>query len=1457
MTAGHSGKTITANFTNSYNLSLSRNYDPAGSISGTAAGVKTVGTSCTVTATANSGYTFLYWTYDNNVVATTATYAFTMPAYDYPLVAVFCQTATAVGGFYYFDLAAGNVIIRNDKFIGYRYDGTTTAKPFGGTHSTSNKYYIYQSQTVDGNATGSYYTNTGYYGGAIHLPVYNEIQVTESGAQKTWSEYVTNNKDVNQVIDKWNEVAHNYDKYVVSNWINIEGVSTFDVVIDGICSDRDGGNHGGSIEVDMEEGASGDGARGTTYLRLKGDNRLRNICYRCLVQNKGHLYITSNSGDNSTNGSLTLTDFEYENVPGGLDFPLYPNHSDIATGRPGKHRDGQGVLGGPDGSAEYGLTIRGGTIFAGCPDEYKGVWPGRNIRYPVCVGGGGNSVGEVTISGGTITAVSNAPGPAIGGGAGYTSAGQKGLVTISGGHVYAYSFGIYSTEPGVEGFVPSTAIGGSSTFKQAAANESEVTISGNAYVYAESFGGVAIGGGSARANNGGSATVSISNTAEVHAISSSGTRTVYKSVNGQITSSPYTVVSGNAMGGGNGLLGGAAAVIINNGTIEATSIGGGHAINGIEATATDGGSATITVSGGTTTVTGNIGGGNTNGTGNGGNATIEISGGSLTSGTIGGGSATTGHGGDASLWVKGASTVLDCKSIGGGNITDNAGTPGSVAHDDDPGTGDPIAGIRIENGTVRSGYIGGGTSPNGSKIGKATAKITGGTIQGQFVLSNPSSTVDDHCYFIMEGGIIDNTNLGAVGAATYPRLKPEGGAVYMNDSNGEVLIKETGGSNPTVIRSCTGMNGGAIYMSNGSFTMEGGTIGGAVVGTDTLYRNVAANNGGALYMAGGTFEMKGGNIQYNKATNNDGGGIYIATGGTANIKGGTIHGNHALNGNGGGIYVDPERPKITYIQSSTADISITGNKAKNGGGAYVKSGKRVDLKVIRLPYTNNFVGNVATEDGGGIYVTEGTVAAGLRDTINVKNIYFENNIAGRNGGAMCANGSHTEVIIGVEGTGIPTGYFRGNSAQNGGALYANAKSVDVYTTNIGYKEEESEGIGNTATQDGGGIYTAGGEVRIMRTGAIIQCNTAGRNGGGIYANNGTITLYNGNILSNMANCGGGIYANGGNINFTYSSSYSTASEPTSINYNTAAVSGGGLYVSSTGTLNMGDDVTLSKNHVPVGEKGGGIYLEGVISIGATSPSARTILVEDNFAAGTVDTDPDDVTVDASNRNNVYLPNPKVSSGHTSVITVVNNGLTTSTRVGFSVPRNYVPVIYCANRTYLQSFLGSKAETGAMYGTVFDDTGKYTIVYGTSSPYHPDYLFLSGGAWVERVTTLAQAGAGFVTSDGGNTVTVSTPEALAYVISYVNGLNDVSQTHTNITIKLANDINIGAFGWTPIAGRNKGNSADLTFTGIFDGQGHTISNLYATHIPKYSGDGQGLFGILGSGAIVKNVYHHRQ
>ena len=95
--------------------------------------------------------------------------------------------------------------------------------------------------------------------------------------------------------------------------------------------------------------------------------------------------------------------------------------------------------------------------------------------------------------------------------------------------------------------------------------------------------------------------------------------------------------------------------------------------------------------------------------------------------------------------------------------------------------------------------------------------------------------------------------------------------------------------------------------------------------------------------------------------------------------------------------------------------------------------------------------------------------------------------------------------------------------------------------------------------------------------------------------------------------------------------------------------------------------------------------------------------------------------------------------------------------------------------------------------------------------------------------------------------ITTAEELKWYANYVNGESGDNVVHTTACAKLMNDIDLstvcgeGKGNWTPIAkyGIYKFDS-EYHFDGVFDGNGHTISNLY---INDENGSILGLFGYV--------------
>ena len=131
--------------------------------------------------------------------------------------------------------------------------------------------------------------------------------------------------------------------------------------------------------------------------------------------------------------------------------------------------------------------------------------------------------------------------------------------------------------------------------------------------------------------------------------------------------------------------------------------------------------------------------------------------------------------------------------------------------------------------------------------------------------------------------------------------------------------------------------------------------------------------------------------------------------------------------------------------------------------------------------------------------------------------------------------------------------------------------------------------------------------------------------------------------------------------------------------------------------------------------------------------------------------------------------------------------------------------------------------------------KYTVKVNTTG------LTLEGctiGDWVDGGGESGEAkDLGYIYDSNTNTYTVYNADGLMNVAELVNG------GKTDINITLDKNIDLTGKGWTPI-----GTSFRNSYTGTFDGGGHTITGLTVTTNDQFAG----LFGCLGDAGTVKNV-----
>ena len=146
-----------------------------------------------------------------------------------------------------------------------------------------------------------------------------------------------------------------------------------------------------------------------------------------------------------------------------------------------------------------------------------------------------------------------------------------------------------------------------------------------------------------------------------------------------------------------------------------------------------------------------------------------------------------------------------------------------------------------------------------------------------------------------------------------------------------------------------------------------------------------------------------------------------------------------------------------YVSGGTLSLSTAAmigfNAASNGGGVAARNGARVEVRGALI--TNN----TALFDGGGIYAADADVV--MQNSLPVTFTVVKSNLAGRDGGGLYLGGDSTNVIDAVAGD--PAEVSR-NRAQRGGGLFVDGAAVGLWHATLDL---------NTAFGEGGGAYVTG------------------------------------------------------------------------------------------------------------------------------------------------------------------------------------------------------------------------------------------------------------------------------------------------------------------------------------------------------------------------------------------------
>ena len=327
---------------------------------------------------------------------------------------------------------------------------------------------------------------------------------------------------------------------------------------------------------------------------------------------------------------------------------------------------------------------------------------------------------------------------------------------------------------------------------------------------------------------------------------------------------------------------------------------------------------------------------------------------------------------------------------------------------------------------------------------------------------------------------------------------------------------------------------GVSVAKNATFNMYGGTISG-----NTAYDSANIAAGGVV--VNGTFNMYGGELVNNyRSTKSEtlGSAVMLNSTGTFNMMGGLIARN----------------------ASQDSEYGNTSTIARNGGAVYVKGGT---FNMSGGEISKNTAGAYyAPSDGGAVYVAND-------GAFKMSGGVITGNTASRNGGGVAvAKGTFT-----MSGDARVTGNnaFRESNSNfktfNGGGVYVGANGVFTMNDSASVDTNETKCCNAEILSRGGGVYVENGGVFNMNDQAAVKDNKASVR----YSSSFSDTVF-----------GGGIYVNG-TLNLNGGT----------ITGNKAYLRGGGIYVDTKGTANLGTGtVTVKDNTIHNGDFTDNVYLVG-------------------------------------------------------------------------------------------------------------------------------------------------------------------------------------------------------------------------------------------------------------------------
>ena len=493
----------------------------------------------------------------------------------------------------------------------------------------------------------------------------------------------------------------------------------------------------------------------------------------------------------------------------------------------------------------------------------------------------------------------------------------------------------------------------------------------------------------------------------------------------------------------------------------------------------------------------------------------------------------------------------------------------------------------------------------------------------------------------------------------------------------------------------------------------------------------------------------------------------------------------------------------------------------------------LDLNGHVLKYVSANKGSVIVVENGGQLTIEDSNTSNLSHKFNPNGKLW-----------VLDDASGTEAVTGgviTGGTGTDLSTDGGTTWYcGGGALIKNGGSLTMRGGNI---------IGCSAECGGGVCVDSGrnGEPGqfSMSGGSIIGC-VASNSGGGVFAS-GKFQMSDKAVIRSCTVestiqliCGGGVYVNG-------SSSFEMSGDAKIEGCQAISTSayGGGVYVSSSSSFVMTAKAEIEGcraiSNSANSSKGGGVHLSNATTFtlsgsaviqnctatnsvnsgkayggGVSAACVKEITLEDNASiAGCI----------AANGSGLYITGSqlpgygKLFANGGSVDGDVVLGDPTDTTVGPGTITGTGGTVFNGKATVTP---GSTIESGTFNGEVINN--------GT----------ITGGTFNGTITGTPALATGSGTES--DPYQIGTAEGLKWFRDKVNSATKTADTQ--ICAELMKDIDLSGEAWTPIGIGDAFYAGTPSYSGTFDGKGHTIKNLSIDSSAHYVG----LFGYVYGGTI---------